>query len=52
MVRAIAGTLLALGRGELDLDAIGEAIESGEQTGSRRDSARVRINLAFSALSD
>ena len=31
MVRAIAGTLLALGRGELDLDAIGEAIESGNR---------------------
>ena len=31
MVRAIAGTLLALGRGELDLDAIGEAIENGNR---------------------
>jgi tRNA pseudouridine38-40 synthase len=31
MVRAIAGTLLALGRGELDLDAVGEAIESGNR---------------------
>lgn len=31
MVRAIAGTLLALGRGELDLDGIGEAIESGNR---------------------
>ena len=31
MVRAIAGTLLALGRGELDLDAISEAIESGNR---------------------
>lgn len=31
MVRAIAGTLLALGRRELDLDAIGEAIESGNR---------------------
>ena len=31
MVRAIAGTLLALGRGELDLDAITEAIESGNR---------------------
>ena len=31
MVRAIAGTLLALGRGELDLHAIGEAIESGNR---------------------
>ena len=29
MVRAIAGTLLAVGRGELDLDALGHAIESG-----------------------
>jgi len=29
MVRAMAGTLMALGRGELDIDAIGEAIESG-----------------------
>ena len=29
MVRAIAGTLMALGRGELDRDAIGEAIETG-----------------------
>ena len=31
MVRAIAGTLLALGRGELDCDAIGEALESGNR---------------------
>lgn len=31
MVRAIAGTLLALGRGELDLDAISDAIESGNR---------------------
>lgn len=31
MVRAIAGTLLALGRGELDFDAISEAIESGNR---------------------
>ena len=31
MVRAIAGTLLALGRGELDRDAIGEALESGNR---------------------
>ena len=31
MVRAIAGTLLALGREELDLDAINEAIESGNR---------------------
>jgi len=31
MVRAIAGTLMALGRGELDRDAIGEAIESGNR---------------------
>lgn len=31
MVRAIAGTLLALGRGELDLHAVGEAIESGNR---------------------
>lgn len=31
MVRAIAGTLLALGRGELDLDAIGDAIETGNR---------------------
>lgn len=31
MVRAIAGTLLALGRGELDLDAIGNAIETGNR---------------------
>lgn len=31
MVRAIAGTLLALGRGELDLDSIREAIESGNR---------------------
>ena len=29
MVRAMAGTLMALGRGELDNDAIGEALESG-----------------------
>jgi tRNA pseudouridine38-40 synthase len=29
MVRAMAGTLLAVGRGELDLDAIGEALETG-----------------------
>jgi tRNA pseudouridine38-40 synthase len=29
MVRAIAGTLLAAGRGELDRDAIGEALETG-----------------------
>src|SRR5215213_700045 len=29
MVRAMAGTLMALGRGELDGDAIGEAIERG-----------------------
>lgn len=29
MVRAMAGTLMALGRGELDTDAIGEALESG-----------------------
>jgi tRNA pseudouridine38-40 synthase len=28
MVRAMAGTLLALGRGELELDAIGEALET------------------------
>lgn len=28
MVRAMAGTLLALGRGELDCDAIGEALET------------------------
>jgi tRNA pseudouridine38-40 synthase len=31
MVRAIAGTLLALGRGELYLDDIGEAIASGNR---------------------
>jgi tRNA pseudouridine38-40 synthase len=31
MVRAIAGTLMALGRGELDLGTIGEAIESGNR---------------------
>lgn len=31
MVRAIAGTLMALGRGELDPDAIGEALESGNR---------------------
>ncbi len=29
MVRAIAGTLMAVGRGELDRDAIGEALSSG-----------------------
>lgn len=29
MVRAIAGTLMAVGRGELDLDAIGEALRTG-----------------------
>ena len=31
MVRAIAGTLLALGRGELDLEAVSEAIYSGNR---------------------
>ncbi len=31
MVRAIAGTLLAVGRGELTLDAVGEAIETGNR---------------------
>ena len=31
MVRAIAGTLLALGRGELDRDDISEAIETGNR---------------------
>jgi len=31
MVRAIAGTLMALGRGELDRNAIAEAIESGNR---------------------
>jgi tRNA pseudouridine38-40 synthase len=31
MVRAIAGTLLALGRGELDREAISEAIETGDR---------------------
>jgi len=31
MVRAIAGTLMAVGRGELDLDAIAKAIESGDR---------------------
>jgi tRNA pseudouridine38-40 synthase len=31
MVRAIAGTLMALGRGELDCDAIGEALETGNR---------------------
>ena len=29
MVRAIAGTLMALGRGELDTDAVREALETG-----------------------
>jgi tRNA pseudouridine38-40 synthase len=29
MVRAMTGTLMALGRAELDTDAIGEALESG-----------------------
>ena len=29
MVRSIAGTLMAAGRGELDHSAIGEAIETG-----------------------
>ena len=29
MVRAMAGTLMAVGRGELDSDAVGEAIETG-----------------------
>jgi len=29
MVRAMAGTLMAVGRGELDCDAVGEAIETG-----------------------
>jgi tRNA pseudouridine38-40 synthase len=28
MVRAMAGTLMALGRGELDYDSIGEALET------------------------
>jgi tRNA pseudouridine38-40 synthase len=31
MVRAMAGTLMALGRSELDSDAIGEALESGNR---------------------
>ena len=31
MVRAIAGTLMALGRGELDRDAIGEALGNGNR---------------------
>ena len=31
MVRAIAGTLLALGRGELDVDLLGEAIDTGNR---------------------
>ena len=31
MVRAIAGTLLAVGRGELDCDAIAQALESGHR---------------------
>ena len=31
MVRAMAGTLLALGRGELDCDSIGEALETGKR---------------------
>ena len=31
MVRAMAGTLLALGRGELDCDAIREALETGKR---------------------
>lgn len=31
MVRAIVGTLLAVGRAELDLDSIGEAIETGKR---------------------
>ena len=31
MVRAIAGTLLAVGRGELDRDAITRALESGSR---------------------
>lgn len=31
MVRAMAGTLMALGRGELDHDAIGEALETGNR---------------------
>ena len=31
MVRAMAGTLMALGRGELDHDSIGEAIETGNR---------------------
>ena len=31
MVRAIAGTLLALGRGELDREAISEALETGSR---------------------
>ena len=51
MVRAIAGTLLALGRGELDLDACRRSDRERQQTGSRGDGARPRINLAFSALS-
>jgi tRNA pseudouridine38-40 synthase len=29
MVRAMAGTLMAVGRGELDCEAIGEALETG-----------------------
>jgi tRNA pseudouridine38-40 synthase len=29
MVRAIAGTLMAIGRGEFNRDAISEAIETG-----------------------
>jgi len=31
MVRAMAGTLMALGRGELDHDAVGEALETGNR---------------------
>jgi tRNA pseudouridine38-40 synthase len=34
MVRSVAGALLAVGRGEIDADALHHAIETGERTHS------------------
>ncbi len=50
MVRAIAGTLMAIGRGELNQDAVSEALETRNRPISCGDGSRLRADVAFRAL--
>ncbi|HEV8169756.1 MAG TPA: tRNA pseudouridine(38-40) synthase TruA [Pyrinomonadaceae bacterium] len=47
MVRAMAGTLMALGRGELDYDAITEAIETGNRPLAAVTAPACGLTLAY-----